>query len=51
MSDYESGREDREILTFKVNILCQKSSESFQKKFSLKNMRLGAQLLLMTLFV
>ena len=34
-----------------TNFLCQKSSESFQKKFSLKNMKLGAQLSLMTLFV
>ena len=39
------------ILTFKVNFLCQKSSESLEKKFSLKNMKLGAQLSLMTLFV
>ena len=30
------------ILTFKVNFPCQKLSESFQKKFSLKNMILGA---------
>ena len=28
--DSESGREDRTILTFKVNFLCKKSSESFQ---------------------
>ena len=30
LSDYESGREDCKILTFKVNFLCQKLSESFQ---------------------
>ena len=31
LADYESGNEDRKaILTFKVNFLCQKSSESFQ---------------------
>ena len=39
------------ILTFKVNFLRQKSSESFQIFFSLKNMKLRAQLLLVTLFV
>ena len=41
------------IVTFKVNFLCQKSSESFHFffLFSLKNMKLGAQLSLMTLFV
>ena len=50
MPDSESGREDRTILTFKVNFLCQKSSESFQIFFSLKNIKSGAQLLLMTLF-
>jgi hypothetical protein len=49
--DYESGREDRKILTFKVNFLCQKSAESFQFIFSLKNIKSGAQLLLTTLFV
>ena len=27
--NYESGREDHKILTFKVNFPCQKSSESF----------------------
>ena len=30
------------ILTFKLNFLCQKLSKSFWKKFSLKNMILGA---------
>ena len=50
MPDSESGREDPTILTFKVNFLCQKSSESIQIFFSLKNIKLGAQLLLMTLF-
>ena len=49
--DYESVREDRKILTFKVNFLCQKLSESFQILFSLKNIKSGAQLILMTLFV
>ena len=38
-------------LTFKVNFLCQKSSKSFQIFFSFKNMKLGAQHSLMTLFV
>ena len=51
MPDLKSGREDQEILTFKVNFLCQKSSESFQIFFSLKNLKLGAQLLLMARFV
>jgi hypothetical protein len=37
------------FLTFEVNFLCQKLSESFQKKFSLKNIILGACLLLLTL--
>ena len=36
------------ILTFKVNFLCQKLSESFQKKFSLNNINLGAHILLLT---
>jgi hypothetical protein len=49
MLDYESGLEDRKILTFKVNFLCQKSSESFYF-FSLKNIKSVAQLILMTLF-
>ena len=31
--------------TFKVNFLCQKSSESFQKKDSMKNINLGAPFL------
>ena len=40
------------LSTFKVNFLCQKSSESIQFFFffSLKNIKSGAQLLLMTLF-
>ena len=38
------------ILTFKVNFLRQKLSESFQIFFSLKNIKSGAQLILMTLF-
>ena len=42
--------QNHQNLIFKVNFLCQKSSESFQKFFSLKNMKLGAQFLLMTLF-
>ena len=37
-------------LTFKVNFLCQKSSESFSIFFSLKNTNLGAHFLLLTLF-
>ena len=51
MPDLKSGCKDHEILTFKVNFLCQKLSESFQIFFSLNNLKLGAQLLLMTLFV
>ena len=31
--NYESGREDRKIMTLKVNFLCQKLSKSFQKIF------------------
>ena len=50
MPDLKSDREDSEILTFKVNFLCQKLSETFQKK-SLKNIKLGAQFLLMALSV
>ena len=38
------------ILTFKVNFLSQKISESFWKKNSLKNMILGAHFLLLTFF-
>ena len=38
------------ILTFKVNFLSQKLSKSFKKKFSLKNMILGAHFLLLTFF-
>ena len=49
--DYESGHEDCKILTFKVNSLCQKSSQFCQKKNSLKNIKSGAQLIIMTLFV
>ena len=37
-------------LTFKVNFLCQKSSESFSIFFSLKNTNLGAHFLLLTFF-
>jgi hypothetical protein len=49
MPDYESDHEDRKILTFKVNFLRQKSSESFL--FLLKNIKSGAKLILMTFFV
>ena len=38
------------ILTFKVNFLCEKLSESFRKKNSLKNINLGAHILLLTFF-
>ena len=38
------------LLTFKVNFLCQKLSESFSIFFSLKNINLGAHLLLLTFF-
>ena len=38
------------ILAFKVNFLCQKISESLQKKISLKNMILGAHFLLLLFF-
>ena len=38
------------LLTFKVNFLYQKSSESFSFFFSLKNINLGAHLLLLTFF-
>ena len=38
------------LLTFKVNFLCQKLSESFSIFFSLKNTNLGAHFLLLTLF-
>ena len=48
MPNSESGCEDRTILT--VNFLCQKSSESFQIFFSLKNINLGAHFLLLTFF-
>ena len=37
-------------LTFKVNFLCQKLSESFSIFFSLKNINLGAHFLLLTFF-
>ena len=37
-------------LTFKVNFLCQKSSESFSIFFSLENTNLGAHNLLLTFF-
>ena len=36
--------------TFKVNFLCQKSSESFSIFFSLKNPNLGAHFLLLAFF-
>ena len=48
--DYESGCEDHKILTFKVNFLCQKLSKSFHF-FSSKNIKSGAQLILMSIFV
>jgi hypothetical protein len=38
------------ILTFKVNFLCQKLSESFQIFFSLNNINLGAHFFLLTFF-
>ena len=38
------------LLTFKVNFLYQKLSESFSIFFSLKNINLGAHFLLLTLF-
>ena len=38
------------FLTFKVNFLCQKLSESFSIFFSLKNINLGAHFLSMTFF-
>ena len=38
------------ILTFKVNFLWQKLSESFQTFFSLNNINLGAHFLLLTFF-
>ena len=47
MLEYESFREDHKILTLKVNFLSQKLSESFHF-FSLKNIKSGAQLMLMT---
>ena len=37
-------------LTFKVNFLCQKSSESFSIFFSLKNINLGAHFSLLSFF-
>ena len=39
-----------QILTFKVNFLYQKLSESFSIFFSLKNINLGAHFLLLTFF-
>ena len=43
---WHSGVKNHEILTFKVNFLCQKTSESFYKKqFSLKNINLGPHFL------
>ena len=38
------------FLTFKVNFLCQKLSETFQKIFSLKNIILGVHFLFLTFF-
>ena len=38
------------LLTFKVNFLYQKLSESFSIFFSLKNINLGAHFLLLTFF-
>ena len=38
------------LLTFKVNFLCQKLSESFSIFFSLMNINLGAHFLLLTFF-
>ena len=38
------------LLTFKINFLCQKLSESFSIFFSLKNINLGAHFLLLTFF-
>ena len=38
------------LLTFKVNFLCQKLSKSFSIFFSLKNINLGAHFLLLTCF-
>ena len=37
--------------TFKVNFLCQKSTEFFQKKISSKNINLGDHFLLKTFFI
>ena len=42
--------EHLKIRTFKVIFLCQKLVESFQKKSSMKNIRLGDQLLLKNVF-
>ena len=39
-----------QFLTFKVNFLCQKLSESFSFFFSLKNINLGAHFLLLSFF-
>ena len=39
------------LLTFKVNFLCQKLSESFSIFFSLKNINLGAHFLLLTFLI
>ena len=41
---------DCKILTFKVIFLCQKSTESFSIFFSLKNIKKGEQLLLLSYF-
>ena len=42
--------EHLKIRTFKVIFLCQKLVESFQKNISMKNIRLGDQLLLKNVF-
>ena len=45
ITDYEYGLEGNKIMIFKVIFQCQKSVESFCY-YSLKNISLGAQLLL-----
>ena len=44
------GIENCQFLTFKVDYLCQKLTESFSIFFSLKNINLGAHFLLLTFF-
>ena len=46
----KSADKKGQFLTFKVNFLCQKLSESFQILFSLKNINLGSHFLLLTFF-